>query len=67
MEEYEGDEDYVESDLVGVIGCILTQTKTQEDWCRTNILHTFVKLGDKVCKIIIDSGSCVNTISTNAV
>ena len=67
MEEYEGDEDYVEPDLVGVVRCILTQSKTQDDWRRTNILHTFVKLGDKVCKIIIDSGSCVNAISTNAV
>ena len=67
MEEYVGDEDYVEPDLVGVVKCILTQTKTQEDWRRTNILHTFVKLGDKVCKIIIDSGSCVNAIFINAI
>ena len=42
VDEYEGDEDYVEPDLVGVVRCILTQTKTQEDWRRTNILHTFV-------------------------
>ena len=68
VEEYEGDEEPIESsDLLGVVRCILAQTKKNEDWRRTNILQTFIKLGDKVCNIIIDSGSCVNAISTNAV
>ena len=66
-EEYEGDEEFLENDLVGVVRRILTQTQVQEDWRRTNVLQTFIKIGDKVCKIIIDSGSCVNAISTNAV
>ena len=68
IDEYEGDEEEIESsDLLGVVRCILTQTKIKEDWRRTSILQTFVKLGDKVCKIIIDSESCVNTISTSII
>ena len=62
IEEYEGDEE--EFDQVGVVRCILTQTQPEEDWHRTSILQTFVKFGNKVCKIIIDSGSCVNAIAT---
>ena len=54
-------------DLLGIVRCILTQNIVQEDWHRTNILQTFVKLGDKVCKIIVDSGSCVNAISSSTV
>ena len=67
VDEYEGEEESTESDQLGVVRCILSQTKVQEDWRRTNILQTFLKLGDKVCKIIIDSGSCVNAISTSTV
>ena len=67
VNEYEEEDTLIEPDQLGVVRCILSQAKVQEDWRRTNILHTFVKLGDKVCKIIIDSGSCVNAISTNTV
>ena len=67
-EEYEGDEESCDpTDLLRVVRCILTQSKEQEDWRRTNILHTFIKIGEKVCKIIIDSGSCVNAISASSV
>ena len=65
--EYEEEEECKSPDLLGVVRCILTKAKTQKDWCRTSILHTFVNLGDKVCKIIIDSGSCVNAISANTI
>ena len=66
-DEYEGDEEIVDSpDLLGVVRCIMTHTKEQEDWRRTSILQTFVKIEEKVCKIVIDSGSCVNAISTSA-
>ena len=67
VDEYEEEDTPIESGPLGVVRCILSQTKVQEDWRRTNILHTFFKLGDKVCKVIIDSGSCVNAISTNAI
>ena len=67
IEAYEEEDAPIESDLVGVVRCILSQAVVQEDWHRTNILQIFFKLGDKVCKVIIDSGSCVNAISTSAV
>ena len=67
-EEYEGDEESCDpTDLLGVVRCILTQSKEQEDWRRTNILHTFIKIGEKVCKIIIDSGTCVNAIFASSI
>ena len=67
-DEYEGDEEIIDSsETLGVVRCILTQTKEQEDWRRSNILQTFIKIGEKVCKVILDSGSCVNAISTATV
>ena len=67
-DEYEGDEEVLDSsEFLGVVRCILTQTKEQEDWRRSNILQTFIKIGEKVCKVILDSGSCVNAISTATV
>ncbi|XP_078444820.1 uncharacterized protein LOC144713952 [Wolffia australiana] len=30
---------------------------------RTSIFYTYVKIHDKVCKLIVDSGSCINAIS----
>ena len=66
-EDYEGDEALVDHDLLGVVRCILTQAKEQEDWRRTSILQTFIKISEKVCKVILDSGSCVNAISNNTI
>jgi len=68
IDEYEGEEEEPESEnQLGVVRCILTQTPVKEDWHRTSILQTFVKVGGKVLKIIIDSGSCVNAISAKIV
>ena len=67
VDKYEGEEDFESSDLLGIVRCILTQARTQDGWCKTSILQTFVKLEDKICKIIIDSGSCVNTISASTI
>lgn len=53
-------------DRVGVVRCVLVQPKESEDWRRTAIFHTYIGQGNKVCKVIIDSGSCINAISTNA-
>ena len=67
IDEYVEEEEIIGMDQLGVVRCILTQVKKNEDWRRTNILQTFIRIGDKVCKVIIDSGSCVNAISTNVV
>ena len=42
-------------------------TKKNEDWHRTTIFHTFIGQQNKICKVIIDSGSCINAISTDAI
>jgi hypothetical protein len=38
-----------------------------DDWLRTNIFHTTCTVADNVCKMIIDSGSCENVVSEEAV
>ena len=38
-----------------------------EDWLRTNIFHTTCTIAEQVCKMIIDSGSCENVVSEEAV
>ncbi|KAE8668214.1 putative Quercetin 3-O-methyltransferase 1 [Hibiscus syriacus] len=38
-----------------------------DDWLRTNIFHTTCTVADKVCKMIIDSGSCENVVSDEVV
>ncbi|KAE8661446.1 hypothetical protein F3Y22_tig00113725pilonHSYRG00321 [Hibiscus syriacus] len=37
------------------------------DWLRTNIFHMTCTDADKVCKMIIDSGSCENVVSEEVV
>ncbi|XP_022875589.1 uncharacterized protein LOC111394033 [Olea europaea var. sylvestris] len=38
-----------------------------DDWLRTNIFHTTCTVADKVCKLIIDSGSCENVVSEEVI
>ncbi|KAE8663112.1 putative Quercetin 3-O-methyltransferase 1 [Hibiscus syriacus] len=40
---------------------------SRDDWLRTNIFHTTCTVADKVCKMIIDSGSCENVVSEEVV
>jgi len=57
----------IKTTKLGVVRCALTQPKGTEDWRRTAIFYTYIKYGDKGCKIIIDSGSCINTVSSGSV
>lgn len=43
--------------------CTLTKPMKVDDWCRTTTFFTFIKVNDKVSKLI-DSESCINVIST---
>ena len=54
------------SDL-GVVRCAIAQLVLSDDWHRTAILTTNILINDKPCKILIDSGSCVNAISRNTI
>ncbi|KAK8940525.1 hypothetical protein KSP39_PZI010475 [Platanthera zijinensis] len=48
---------------LSVMRCILTTPRTSHDWKRSSIFSLYFKSGDKSCKLIIDSGSCMNVVS----
>ena len=48
---------------INVVRCTLTQPNKTDDGRRTTIFHTWMKIGNKSCKIIVDSGSCINVVS----
>ena len=52
---------------VAIVRCTLAQPKDTDDWRRTTIFHTWTKIGDKNCKIIVDSESCINAVSSNLI
>ncbi|XP_035540116.1 uncharacterized protein LOC108983558 [Juglans regia] len=52
---------------LSVVRCTLTQPKDTDDWRRHAIFHTYIKINDKGCKIIVDSGSCINAVSVATV
>uniref|UniRef100_A0A2N9IG07 RNA-directed DNA polymerase n=1 Tax=Fagus sylvatica TaxID=28930 RepID=A0A2N9IG07_FAGSY len=60
-------EDATDGPRLIVVRCALTLPKESEDWRRSNIFHTYVKCGSTNCKVIIDSGSCINAVSSNLV
>ncbi|GFS39599.1 hypothetical protein Acr_00g0063910 [Actinidia rufa] len=62
------DEDCEEGDVtLGVVRCALTQAKEDNDWRRNAIFYTYIKCGEKDCKVIIDNGSCINAVSSSTV
>lgn len=38
-----------------------------ESWIRSNLFHSMCTINEKICHLIIDSGSCANIISAEAV
>ncbi|GFY88904.1 hypothetical protein Acr_06g0008440 [Actinidia rufa] len=52
---------------LGVVRCALTQTKEDNDLRCNAIFHTYIKCREKDCKVIIDSGSCINAVSSSTV
>ncbi|GFZ15653.1 hypothetical protein Acr_25g0000620 [Actinidia rufa] len=64
----ESDKDCEGGDVtLGVVRCALTQAKEDNDWRRNAIFYTYIKCGEKDCKVIIDSGSCINAVSSSTV
>lgn len=60
----EEDEEYpVDTSYLNVVKRILMSPKIEEkeEWLRTAIFHTQVKCGGKVCKLIIDGGSSMES------
>ena len=50
-----------------MVRCALVKQRDIDDWQRSAIFQTYTKCGDKTCKVIIDSGSCINAVSSNVV
>ena len=50
-----------------MVRCALAEQRDTDDWRRSAIFQTYTKCGDKTCKVIIDSGSCINVVSSNVV
>lgn len=46
--------------------CVLSILTLDDTWKCINIFHIYAKCGSKTCKIMIDSGSCMNIISIQA-
>jgi len=47
-----------------VVKCVPFTPVEKVDWRRTVTFHTFTKIGDKSCKVIVDSESFINAISS---
>ncbi|XP_050255227.1 uncharacterized protein LOC126701144 [Quercus robur] len=64
-------EEYVQGDdgplLVTRRACFTPCKSEGEDWLRSNIFQTTYTMGGKVCRLVIDSGSCENVISEEVV
>jgi hypothetical protein len=54
-------------DMLVMERTLITPPKRDEDWRRQSLFHTRCTVGGKVCHVIIDNGSWVNTISEDAV
>jgi hypothetical protein len=60
-------EDHPDVPRVNVVRCALAQPRDNTDWRRCAIFQTYTKCGDKTCRVIIDSGSCINAVSSTLV
>ncbi|KAF7812067.1 putative mitochondrial protein [Senna tora] len=55
------------SGSLNVMRCLLSNPMPYDSWRRTSIFHTFMKYGNKVCKLVIDGGNSRNVVSTSGV
>ncbi|MQL98961.1 hypothetical protein Taro_031674 [Colocasia esculenta] len=51
-------EEVPSQERLGVVRCILAQPKENTDWRRTSIFQTYCRLSSRVCRVIVDNGSC---------
>ncbi|XP_072987259.1 uncharacterized protein [Typha latifolia] len=58
---------HIASTRLHVVRCALSQPKVNDDWRSNSIFHTFTKIGGKNCKVIVDSGSCINAVSSTII
>ena len=65
------DELHVEGDvgtaLVVRRSCLTLKATEETDWLRSNIFQSTCTIKNKVCRFVIDGGSCENIVSDEAV
>ena len=59
--------DHSDIPRVNMVRCTLAQQCNNTDWRRCAIFQTYSKCGDKNCRVIIDSRSCINAVSSTLV
>nr|GEW93036.1 hypothetical protein [Tanacetum cinerariifolium] len=71
---YDEHEEHEDNFVYGDVGqmlvirrSLLLAKEENDEWLRSNIFHTTCTIKDKVCKLIIDSRSCENVVSQDAV
>ena len=52
---------------LGIIRSNSTQHQQVNDWRRTTTFHTFTKIGNENCEVIVDSESNINTVSSKVI
>ena len=52
---------------LGVVRCTLAQPEPLNDWRRTVIFQTCTKIENKSYKVLLDSGSCINTVASKLI
>jgi len=57
----------VGQDQLGVVRCTLDQPEPLNNWRRTVIFQTCTKIENKSCKVIVDSGSCINAVASKLI
>ena len=60
-------EDHPNVPRMNVVRCALAQQRDNTNWQRCAIFQTYTKYGDKTCRVIINSGSCINAVSSTLV
>jgi len=53
----------IPSTHLSVVKCVFCALVEKDDGRKNATFHTFTKIGDKSCKVIVDNGSFVNAIS----
>lgn len=66
-EDEMGDALEVDDHHVNVVRCILSTAVDNDEWKRTKIFHTYIKCGERTCKLVIDGGSTMNVVSKSAI
>ena len=52
---------------LGIVRCTSAQPQQVNDWRKTTTFHTFTKIGEENCKVIVDNESSINAVSTKVI